>query len=258
MGLMKAIADLLPSPDPGADPPPPPPPPDPIWDPTIEEINDYISRRGWPRLGEISIRHLGEDREAAQKLLHAVGTASQVIRDLRDGRRGMALILYAYPVDAESARTGYGCGKSHIAESIHRANAIVQYSPGYPDSLNLRPRGSFYDARTLMGLFDGEEFNRDIGREGNLQWEKRDPEIQLQEKRHRYFSILDYCQTRGINLVITTNLRPPELGNYLGGAAWSRIQQMCPKPNRINMTGIPDIRGMLGESNAVMIDEDWD
>lgn len=172
---------------------------------------------------------------------------------------GASLIMVAGRVDED--RTGYGCGKTMLANIIHWRNSQVQYAEGWPESLMLMTKGLYLEAREAMALFDGDEFipSRmferfgnlviidDVGREGALKYEKRDAETQQAEKQARYYNIIDWCYEQKIGIVMTSNMSSLELSQFLGGASWSRLLQMAPKRYRINMTGIQDMRPLLGE-----------
>lgn len=72
----------------------------------------------------------------------------------------------------------------------------------------------------------------DIGREGQLPYIGRD--VQTAEIQNRYYRVIDYCYRlfkngkRSPSLVITSNMRLHELKAFLGGASWSRLEEMCP------------------------------
>lgn len=234
-----------------------------VWQPTEEDVAAYISKQGWPSIDDLSTEHLKSATEK-DKLEAAQNAARQFVMALQEGAKGMGLVLLAGPVDGDLQRTGYGCGKTHLARAIHFANSRLQYVPQMPGEMWVHPRGKFYESRELMALFDADEFDQgytfsrfgnlltidDVGREGTLKWERRDPELQLQEKRDRYYSVVNYCYEYRVSLAVTSNLAARELAGFLGGATWSRLLQMCPPQFRVNMTGLPDMRPVLGEQRA--------
>lgn len=238
------------------------PEPTPDWKPAAEDVAAYVEKQGWPQIDDLTAEHLS--RAEADKLQQAKDAARAFLAALRNGERELGLVLLAGPVDGDLQRTGYGCGKTHLARAIHFANSRLQYVPQMPGEMWVHPRGKFYESRELMALFDADEFDQgytfsrfgnlltidDVGREGTLKWERRDPELQLQEKRDRYYSVINYCYEHRVSLAVTSNLAARELAGFLGGATWSRLLQMCPPQFRVNMTGLPDMRPVLGEQRA--------
>lgn len=266
---MKPIRDLLP--DPGSDggapaPAPAPAPVEPSWEPSREFIASFLAEQGWPQLADLSTAHLTTPGEI-EKLEGAIEAARRFAQALQEGATGLALVLVASGVEGDDRRTGFGCGKTHLARSIHYLNSTIQYSPSAPGQIWVKQNGRFLEARELMALFDKDDFVAaelfsgfgnlliidDVGREGSLRWEKRDPALQAQEKQDRYYSVIDYCDKRGVNLIITSNLSALALRDLLGGAGWSRLMKMSPRSFRISMTGLPDMRPSLGEQ----AEEDW-
>lgn len=228
---------------------------------TEDDLRAYFKRHGWPTWDDLSYDHLKSERE--RKILHKAVAAARKFSDvIKDGAEGLAMVLLSGPVDGDAHRTGYGCGKTTLAH-------IVQYSLVYyyqiyrPEDLQIHSRAYFWTSKELLARFDRDDVDLrhpignhslniidDVGREGNLRWEKRDPELQLIEKQDRYYSVIDYALTNGLNLLLTSNMSAKELAGFLGGAAWSRLLQMCPPEFRVNMTGLPDMRPLLGEQQA--------
>jgi hypothetical protein len=242
------------------------------YTPTEREILNHMAAQGWPTFDDIRYDHLDEDE--AEKLHAAAEAAQRFSRSIR-ADPGVSLLLVAHgsrPANANnnghggSDRTGYGCGKTHLSRCIHFANSQVNYSPMAAGDLHIRPYGQYLESRQVMSLFDRHDFNLhvafaefgnlvvvdDIGREGALKWEKRDPEFQLQEKRDRYYSLVDWCYTRKISMVLTSNMTSQELSVFFGGAVWSRLLQMAPPQYRINLTGIRDMRPLLASRLEVV------
>ena len=234
-----------------------------VWSPSAEQIAEHIQGQGWPTFEDFTFDHL-DTAEERDRLQTAIDAAKRYVKTIRK-QKGVALILVAGAIDGDMARTGYGCGKTMLAQVIHYANADVRWTPT-GDYMAVMQRGRLYEARALMSLFDQNQDDGfdprllfkfgncviidDVGREGTLRYEKRDPDIQLAEKQDRYYSIIDHCYKRGVNIVITSNMSAKELAGFLGGAAWSRLLQMCPPEFRVNMTGLPDYRPILGERQA--------
>lgn len=233
-----------------------------LWEPTQTDIDQYITDRGWPMFTDLKDSHL-ETQEEKDKLRTAITTVSNWIEELKahPDNAGLSLILIANEVQGDMARTGYGCGKTTLARIAHNASHTIQWVRETKD-IYLNPIGRFYEAREVMALFDKENFDQrytfgqfgrllvidDVGREGNLKWEKRDPEMQAQEKRDRYYNIINHCYENSISMILTSNLTSRQLAEHVGGAAWSRLLQMCPSRYRVNMTGLKDMRPLLAET----------
>lgn len=227
------------------------------WQPTQDDILAHFREQGWPVFEDFKSDHLETDGER-EKLQTAVNSAGQFVNEVKDGKR-LALIMIASEVPEDLSRTGYGCGKTMLARTIYHAN--YGYSAYYgPDSLRIHPRGRFLEARELMAIFDKDDYSPrdsfafgsllvidDVGREGSLRWERRDPELQAAEKQSRYYNVINHCYEKGISIVITSNLPSRGLAELLGGASWSRLLQMCPTRYRLNMTGIMDMRPLLAD-----------
>lgn len=241
------------------------------WSPSREDFVAYFRERGWPIWDDLRLDLVEGEEQTVLRC--AINTAREFLSEIRDGARGLGLLLVASPVDGDMDKTGYGCGKTTLAKIIHYANGYAVWTTANRvESISIN--GYFYESRYLMGLFDGDgaasqgnmpSFGNllvidDVGREGALRWEKRDPEVQLAEKQDRYYSIVNHCYERGINIVMTSNLNSRALATFLGGATWSRLLQMVPPENRVNMSGIRDMRPLLvGQSarreNASMVNQ---
>lgn len=239
------------------------------YTPTEREILEHMAGLGWPTWADIRYNHLDEGEAA--KLQAAVEAAQRFSRQIKD-TPGVSMLLVAHEPATVNGHipdfdcTGYGCGKTMIARIVHYANSQVQYSPAAPGELYIRPRGQYLESRQAMALFDKYDFDLraafsdfgnlvvidDVGREGALRWEKRDPAFQLQEKRDRYYSLVDFCYGEKISLIMTSNMKSTELAQFLGGAIWSRLLQMAPPEYRLNLTGVRDMRPLLARGRPVL------
>ena len=229
------------------------------WQPTQEGVEAWVKDQGWPVFSDIRYDHL--DQSGVEQLETAVQAVKGFVESLKD-KPGQALLMIASEVAGDSGCTGFGCGKTTLAKIAHYANAGTYWVPDEPGTFWVRPYGTMYEAREVMALFDRDNFDLkrtfadfgnlvvidDVGREGSLRWERRDPELQAQEKRDRYYNIIDYCYENKVSLILTSNMTSRELAEFLGGASWSRLLQMAPKSNRLNLTGLPDMRPLLAES----------
>lgn len=232
------------------------------WEPTEEFLHECMTNKGWPTFDRFTYDHL-ETEEERVSLQTAVSLSEEFASLVKEGR-GVSMIVIASAVGTDLERTGYGCGKTMLAQCIHYKNSVTRWARDLgKDSAHVMPSGRFFEARELMAIFDKDDYNPaygfgnfgnlvvidDVGREGSLRWERRDPDLQLQEKQGRYYNVINHCYEKGISVVITSNLSSRELAVFLGGATWSRLLQMCPKKFRVNMTGIRDIRPLLADSD---------
>lgn len=86
----------------------------------------------------------------------------------------------------------------------------------------------------------------DVGREGVIPFVAK--EVQQAEMQNRYYRVVDYCYRRFKNgepcpsLVLTSNMRVEKLKHYLGGAVWTRLEEMCPQGFIHDMTGVRNYR----------------
>lgn len=206
-------------------------------------------------LAKISYDHLS--KAAAARLKTAVTATKNLVHDIEEERpRGM--IITASDT-GQPNETGYGCGKTTLARAAHTALFRVGYSG---EERYVIKRGLFITSRNAMQLFDNDEKDLkfalrnikplvvidDVGREGTLRWEKRDADQQLREKQNRYYYLINFCYVNKIGLIITTNLTSLELAKFLGGASWSRLLEIVPGDYRINLSGVKDMRPLLGNS----------
>lgn len=144
-----------------------------------------------------------KDRDAYQKCLNYAD-------HYNDSERNCLLIV-----------GGYGTGKTHLAASI--ANRLMDNGipvlfdtfSGHLNKLKLEFNGgkSVYleqMKQTDMLILD------DIGKEKQSEWSQS---IMFDVINHRYEHMLP--------IVMTTNLNSEGLKDYLGGAVWSRLCEMC-------------------------------
>lgn len=189
-------------------------------------------------------------RRQEQKRQYEAGETNQ--------RPNASLILVASQMykdanktEPDMDRTGYGCGKTHIARAICWSERTVTME-GVP----VAPMGTLFLGHDILGLLgssgEGDLEMRailgtspimaidDIGAEGEIPFIKADR--QEQERQARYFRIINYCYEKGVSVVITANLTIPQLAAHVGGRCWSRLMEMAPQGFIIDMTGCPDWR----------------
>lgn len=153
----------------------------------------------------------------------------------------------------DETRTGYGCGKTHIARAV-LWSIFVSKEDGTP----MAPVGAFFEANRLILELDANERGRyietmlrnrplvvidDVGNKGT---EQEIPHVsaprQVSERQARYYSVINHCYENGIGVVITSNMTFGELRDHIGGRAYSRLTEMAPKGQWVDMTGVPDYR----------------
>lgn len=223
---------------------------------TLEDVMDFYRSRGWPTFDDIRYDHLKPDEVAIMET--AVDAAKGFINDVINGRQ-RALILHSHAVTGVDNKTGYGCGKSFLASIVRHRVAEVRVGETIED-LSVSFKAAMHESRTVMGWFDDPNFSLDtymanlwllviddVGREGTLRWEGRRLEQQANEKHERYYSLVNYCYQNNKSLLLTTNLTNRELGHLIGLETWDRILHLSPKSYRVDMTGLPTIRPILGE-----------
>ena len=175
------------------------------------------------------------------------------------GQGNAALVLVAKGMTradgkADLDRTGYGVGKTHIAKALQWASCY------YLDDEPIAPAGMFYTAQDILKRVGDELMSEiapprsdkrpgtpvlvvdDVGSEGVLSYVAH--QAQEMERHARYFQIFDYCykSERNISVVVTANLSLDELAQWVGGRAWSRLQEMAPAGFMLDLTGVPDYR----------------
>lgn len=86
----------------------------------------------------------------------------------------------------------------------------------------------------------------DIGREGVLPYVSK--EMQTAEMQNRYYRVIDFVYRRFKNgkpcpsLILTSNMRVDELKQFLGGANWTRLEEMAPEGYIHDLTGVRNYR----------------
>jgi len=151
---------------------------------------------------------------------------------------------------ADLNRTGYGCGKTHIAKAVLWSMCYMR-----DDGEPVAPVGQFFTSGEVIRDLDDDSsvrtalLNRpivvidDVGAEGELEFikgERQDKEVQV-----RYFRVINFCYEHGVSVVITANMSLDQLGEYVGGRCWSRLLEMAPTGFMVDMTGVPDYRRLV-------------
>lgn len=213
----------------------------------------------------VSIKDI--DTSHHPKVKEAVEAAYEWV-ERKKSQPNASLVLVARQVyqahgTPDQNRTGYGCGKTHIAKAVMWSERVVtdngrvvghcgqfylaedlinRLRPGdkgdTPAALAPMPKklhtGGIVGIRTNVVVID------DVGTEGVLEYVSK--EAQEDERQVRYFRFIDYCCTAGVSVVITANMSLDQLARHMGGRCWSRLLEMAPAGFMVDMTGSPDYR----------------
>lgn len=161
-----------------------------------------------------------------------------------------SMVLLATKVDGDSSRTGYGCGKTHVALAALWSICYML------DNEPIAPAGRFFVAADLITNLDGDTPIRaeigdspivvidDVGAEGQIKYIGAGQ--QEGERHSRYFRLINHCYENNVSMIITANLTADGLAQHIGGRAWSRLLEMAPTGFMLDMTGVPDYRRRTG------------
>lgn len=224
---------------------------------------------GWhPKVGEaVQAAYEWVERKRVHPNASLVLVASQQYKpDPDDNSKNPRMI-------PDENATGYGVGKTHIAESILWASS-TRVVEGDRVGDVVSHTGKFFKAKDLIGrlgkeqprdlvrmpaeVYPGSELYGthalvidDVGTEGVIEYVSA--VSQEKERQSRYFQIIDYCyggfisgRRNGISVIITANLTLDNLAAHIGGRAWSRLLEMAPSGFMVDLTGVPDYRRNLG------------
>ncbi len=152
-----------------------------------------------------------------------------------------------------------GTGKTHIARAILWS---IVYTV---DGQIIAPTGKFWHAVDMLMMFNpvrndwgGYEVAYSGSLLGNASLvvlddvgaEQAIPFVtaadQAAERASRYFRMIDYCYTRGISVIITSNLAPDALAQHTGRRVWDRLQEMAPRGYIVDLAGLPSYRVKAG------------
>ncbi|MCO5188505.1 MAG: hypothetical protein M9928_15480 [Anaerolineae bacterium] len=217
----------------------------------IEALRLYC---GIPILSDLNTDHLNA---AEQKLWAGMMTAAYQWRDRHLEEPGLSFVLLSEP-GKSWLYSGYGCGKTHVARALMFSRSKLHWTGTVEGSVLYADRACYFRAAEIMALFDQDGFSPesiakagtrvvvvdDLGREGNLRWEKRTPEAQRAEKQARYFRLIDHCywSKPRISLILTANMNRAGLTEFLGEASMSRLDEMAPAGFMWDLSGLPDVR----------------
>lgn len=150
------------------------------------------------------------------------------------------------------ASTEKGVGKTHILKSILWSEQIIPVGiEGLPS-----PANHFYMADDLINRLFGKERARvgslipskdsfvcvdDIGTESKPEFVAKDS--WPRERQVAWFKVVNHCYENQIGIIATTNLKiGPELEEWIGSRAFSRLMEMAPKGFMRDLSGVADWR----------------
>lgn len=222
-------------------------------DATIADIRTHY---GLPSLDDLTTAHM-ERQQAAN--YNALLTKIRQWREQAADNRGLSFLLSSKQV---------GVGKTHLAKAVNASfSAIIGEMVYINDEpqFGIEYRSRMYTARELIHFLGGDDQKElweivpqhikclvidDLGREGYLDYVKADQ--QADEKQSRYFHLVNHLyevRKNGrfpVSLFITTNLTASETEDLLGVATWSRLLELCPRGNIVELNGLDDYRRVKG------------
>lgn len=192
------------------------------------------------------------------KVKQAVEMARAWQKRRQEGETNASMVLVASQMyesgQPDLDRTGFGCGKTHIAAAALWSNCYVL------DGVPQAPSGRFFKADRIVQIMDADTQPKDeignspivvldeVGSEQHIPYIAE--KAQAGEIQNRYTKIVDWCydvnRSGGVSLIITSNLGITELAQHIGGRAWSRLLEMAPAGFMLDMTGVPDYRRRQG------------
>jgi DNA replication protein DnaC len=162
-----------------------------------------------------------------------------------------------------------GTGKTHIARAIWWSitQAVTDDKGQALADYQRVPAGKFYMSNELIALMGNsrDEFtgvlvpaspNRvlgtppmlvidDLGSEQVIPFVAKDD--QEAERQARLFKVIDYCYSRQVSVIVTTNLSIADFQKFVGRRSWDRLVEMAPRlPNGdsfiVDLFGVPSYR----------------
>lgn len=116
---------------------------------------------------------------------------------------------------------GYGSGKTHLAAAVSNrlldsgVPVLFDTFSGHLNKLKLEFNGGRSVYLEQMKTIDMLVLD-DVGKEKQSEW-----------SQSIMFDVINYRYEHLLPIIMTTNLTNKSLGEYLGGAVWSRVCEMC-------------------------------
>lgn len=156
-------------------------------------------------------------------------------------RTPTALLLYSHPIPGHS---GYGTGKTHLASAISNAlredgwnilswlapDVFSQIKGTYGNDDAEQTEWEIVRMTTACDLLVFDDVGKEHIRDNNRSWH-----------HDLYYRIINARYQCG-PLIVTTNLDASDLPHHIGGAAFSRLWEMCERNKRIVEMCGPDYR----------------
>lgn len=209
----------------------------------------------------------GERRLPRRETLEALDTSHAYVANAVQMARAWAQRVREGHAEASLVLSGpCGTGKTHIARAI--LWSVVLHAEDEPQLAV--PAGLFYLANDLLlalapstdeyGTYHTPRVSRllgqvpllvidDVGGQQLLPFVAK--EDQEPERQARYFRLIDYCYSRRIAVILTTNLSlkggaESDLAQHIGRRAWDRLCEMAPQGFMVGLQGVPSWRVKAG------------
>lgn len=98
----------------------------------------------------------------------------------------------------------------------------------------------------------------DLGKEGVREFIAAPLQVDFREDRYHQMIDAVYGRCRSghpVNVIVTTNLTYQQLEQHLSTASWSRVQEMCPMGNFLQISGVPRYRELLSGRGGTAVVE---
>ena len=217
--------------------------------PTPEQVSALCNRLKVPRISDFHADHI--DSESEKDVLRtAIRKIIAFTKAHKSGDTAASMVI---------GSTAYGTGKTSLARAaMFKATGGVHWG-GNVKSSTIVCKGRFFSAVNLYKMVNESEAVHkviprktplividDFGLEriGTLAFIATDS--QEQQRRSIAFQIIDHCYRNDIGMIITTNETPADFADLIGGAAWSRLQQVAPTDNWVSLNGVRDYRPYAG------------
>lgn len=162
---------------------------------------------------------------------------------------GRGLVLWSSAEYGAAYGAAYGNGKTLLAKCAYNAlSAVLLTELGLPDhGGQLITTEGYKDG--ILGSYNDHttaEYIREFRRARFLILDDFGTEAVKSDSlpwwQEQLYKIFNYAYDTRQPLLITSNLTPDQLMDWIGGKNWSRLDGLCGGDGFINMSGIPDQR----------------